>query len=300
MRDSNKRALVAPIVRAKLANPTDTGATKCLSRRMVLGLTLLAAAIAVPAMAFAVPQATTSSQSLKCIQYLIDRGQVDDAEKQLWEIITREPENVPAINLLGAIRTWQKRYPEAEALFKRVLAIQPDFVSANRSLGQLYALQARRDDPKAAYQKALELRPRDANAPLALAAPHEEPTARTLPRATKLDAHSFDALFQSSRLASQAKEYKKEADLLDKALEIQPDDLEALRHLVLALMRSGDAVKAVAAARQLYSLKPADPDTLYLLGAALANHAEWHDARPIMEKLVSRRDDATAHVRLGA
>src|SRR5260370_32989900 len=181
MRDSNKRALVAPLVRANLANPTDTGATKCLSRRMVLGLTLLAAAIAVPAMAFAVPQATTSSQSLKCIQYLIDRGQVDDAEKQLWEIITREPENVPAINLLGAIRTWQKRYPEAEALFKRVLAIQPDFVSANRSLGQLYALQGRRDDAKAAYQTALELEPRDAKTALALGTLYEETNEFTRP-----------------------------------------------------------------------------------------------------------------------
>jgi tetratricopeptide (TPR) repeat protein len=372
---------------------------------MVLGLALMAAAIAVPATAFAVPQATTGSQSLKRIQYLIDHGQIDDAEKQLWEMITREPENAPAINLLAEIRVRQKRFPEAEALFKRVLALKPDFVPANRSLGQLYALQGRREDAKAAYQKALELEPRDAKTALALgtlyeqtkefersietinsipaglrppaalpvlasdyfalkqpdkvaaltpllrrgaasdpsvvprfarvlvdngfvedaqellqaAAPHEKVTTeylmvlarvqeaqgdvalagRTLARVTKVDPHSFDALFQSARLASQMKEYKKEAALLDKALEIQPDDLEALRHLVLALMRSGDAVKAVAAARQLYSLKPADADTLYLLGAALANHAEWHDARPIMEKLVSARDDATAHVMLG-
>jgi tetratricopeptide (TPR) repeat protein len=391
-------------VRANLANPTNTGATKCLSRT-VLGLTLMAAAIAFPATAFALPQATSSSQSLKRIQYLIDRGQVDAGEKQLWEMITREPENASAINLLAEIRMRQKRFPEAEALFKRVLAIKPDFVPANRSLGQLYVLQGRREDAKTAYQKALELEPRDAKTALALgtlyeetneftlsietintipadlrppaalpvlasdyfalkqpdkvaaltpllrrgaasdpsvvprfarvlvdngfvddaqellqaAAPQEKLTteylmvlarvqeaqgdlalaARTLARVTKLDPHSFDALFQSARLASQAKEYKKEAGLLDKALEIQPDDLEALRHLVLALMRSGDAVKAVAAARQLYSLKPADPDTLYLLGAALANHAEWHDARPIMEKLVSARDDATAHVMLG-
>jgi tetratricopeptide (TPR) repeat protein len=31
----------------------------------------------------------------------------------------------------------------------------------------------------------------------------------------------------------------------------------------------------------------------------LANRQEWHDARPIMEKLVSVRDDATSHVMLG-
>ncbi len=391
-------------MRANLANPSNTGTTKC-SSRMTLGLILMAAAIASSATAFAAPQATNSSQNIKRIQYLIDHGQVDAAEKQLWEIITREPENAPAIDLLGAIRTRQKRFLEAEALFKRVLAIKPDFVPSYRSLGQLYVVQGRRGDAKIAYQKVLELEPRDAKTILALgtiyeetnefersietinsiptdlwpsaalpvlasdyfalkqpekvaaltpllrrgaasdpsvvprfarvlvengfvddaqellqtAAPHQKVTpeylmvlarvqegqgdlalaGRTLARVAQMDPHSFDALFQSARLASLAKEYKKEAGLLDKALEIQPDDLEALRHLVLALMRSGDAAKAVVAARHLYSLRPEDPDALYLLGAALVNHGEWHDARPIMERLVSVRDDAAAHVMLG-
>src|SRR6266576_199734 len=293
---------------------------------MTLGLILMAAAIASSATAFAAPQATNSSQNIKRIQYLIDHGQVDAAEKQLWEIITREPENAPAIDLLGAIRTRQKRFLEAEAHFKRVLAIKPDFVPSYRSLGQLYVVQGRREDAKIAYQKVLELEPRDAKTILALgtiyeetnefersietinsiptglwpsaaltplvrrgaasdpsvvprfarvlvengfvddaqellqtAAPHQKVTpeylmvlarvqegqgdlslaGRTLARVAQMDPHSFDALFQSARLASLAKEYKKEAGLLDKALEIQPDDLEALRHLVLALMRSG-------------------------------------------------------------
>src|SRR5260370_41119399 len=131
MRNSNKGTL-EPSVRANLANPSNTGTTKC-SSRMTLGLILMAAAIASSA-AFAAPQATNSSQNIKRIQYLIDHGQVDAAEKQLWEIITREPANAPAIDRLGAIRTRQKRFLEAEALFKRVLAIKPDFVPSYRSL----------------------------------------------------------------------------------------------------------------------------------------------------------------------
>jgi tetratricopeptide (TPR) repeat protein len=391
-------------VRANLANPANTGAATCLKRRL-LGLILLAAAIAMFATAYAARQATTSPLSIKRIQDLVDRGRVDAAEKQLWEIVTREPENTLAINLLGTIRTQQKRFPEAEALFKRILAITPDFVAAYRNLGLLYVLQERRDEAKIAYLKAHELEPRDAKTSLALGTLYEEtnefersieiinsipaglrPSSalpvlasdyfalrqpdkvaaltplvrraaasdpsvvprfarvlvengfvddaeeilkataehqkltpeyllvlarvqerqgnlalaeRTLARVAKLDPNSFDALFQSARLASQAKEYKKEAGLLGRALEIQPDHLEALRHLVLARMRSGDAAQAVMAARHLYSLRPEEPDALYLLGAALANHNEWHDARPIMEKLVSVRDDATAHVMLG-
>src|SRR5260370_39717661 len=96
---------------------------------------------------------------------------------------------------------------------------------------------------------------------------------RTLARVAQMDPHSFDALFQSARLASLAKEYKKEAGLLDKALEIQPDDLEALRQLARALMRSGAAAKAGVAARHLESLGPADTCVPYRLVAACATHA---------------------------
>jgi tetratricopeptide (TPR) repeat protein len=309
------------------------------------------------------------------------------------------------MNLLGVIRTRQERFPEAEALLKRVLAIAPDFVGAYRNLGELYALQGRREDAKAAYLKVHELDPRDAKISLALGTIYEEtgefersieiitsippglrPSAalpimaadyfalkqpdkvaalaplvrhgaasdpsliprfarvlvengfvedadallksappqqkltpeyllvlarvqegqgnfvlaeRTLARVAKLSPDSFDAWFQSARLASQSKDYKKEASLLDRALQIRPDHLEGLRHLVLARMRSGDAVGALTVARRLYAMRPEDPDAVYLMGAALVNHTEWHEARPVLEKLVSLRDDATAHVMLG-
>ncbi len=391
-------------MRETLTNPTDTGAGTWPGRTL-LGLIVVTAAVAICATAFAAPQATTSSVSIKRIQDLVDRGQVDAAEKQLWEIVTREPENTRAINLLGIIRTQQKRFPEAEALFKRVLVISPDFVAAYRNLGELCVLQGRSKEAKVAYLKVHELDPRDAKTSLALGTIYEEtgefersieiissipaglrPSAalpvlasdyfalkqpdkvaalapvvrrdaasdpslvprfarvlvengfaddaeellkaatprqkltpeyllvlarlqerqgnlplaeRTLARVAKLSPASFDAWFQSARLASQAKDYKKEASLLDKALQIQPGHMEALHHLVLARMRSGDAAVAVTVARRLYSLRPEDPDAVYLMGAALANHAEWHEARPVMEKLVSVRDDATAHVMLG-
>jgi len=372
---------------------------------MLFGPILWSAAITMSATACAATQGATSSVSIKQIQGLVDRGQVDAAEKQLWEILVRDPENTSAINLLGVIRTGQKRFPEAEALFKRVLAIAPDFIGAYRNLGELYAIQGRNVDAKAAYLKVHELDPRDAKTSLALgtiyeetgefersidiiksiplsrrppaalpvmasdyfalkqpdkvaalapllrhgaasdpsliprftrvlaengfadnaeellktATPHQKLTPdyllvlarvqerqgnlplaeRTLARLAKLKPDSFDAWFQSARLASQSKDYKKESRLLDKALQIQPDHLEALRHLVLARMRSGDAAVAVTVARRLYSMRPEDPDAVYLLGVALTNHVEWHEARPVLEKLVSVRDDATAHVMLG-
>jgi tetratricopeptide (TPR) repeat protein len=366
---------------------------------------VIAIAITLSSPRHANPQVSKSSARLSQIQKAVERGELEAAEKQLWEIVTSDPENALAINLLGRIRTQQKRFPEAEALLKRALAITPDYAAAHRNLGELYIFLERRDEAELAYLKAHELDPRDEKTSLALGTVYGEsrkfersieilnsipadvrsPAAlpvlasdylalhqpdkvaalaplvrrgapsdpsliprfarvlaengfvddagellksapenqkltpehllvlarvqerqgdpaqaeRTLNRVAKLDPRLFEPWFQSARLASQAKDFRKEASLLSKALEIQPDHVEALRHLVLARMRSGDAAKAVTDARRLYSLRPEDPDALYLLGAALANHAEWHDARSTMEKLVSVRDDATSHVMFG-
>src|SRR5882757_2530356 len=126
MKNSKKRNL-EPSVRENLSNTANAGAGACI-RRILLKPSLVVATIAIFATVYAATAGTTSPVSIKQIQGLVDRGQVDAAEKQLWEIVVREPENTTAINLLGVIRTRQKRFPEAEALFKRVLAIAPDFV----------------------------------------------------------------------------------------------------------------------------------------------------------------------------
>lgn len=343
---------------------------------------------------------------LKQIQGLVDRGHIDAAEKQLWELVVRKPENAPAINLLGIIRTREKRYAEAEALFKRVLVITPAFASAYRGLGELYRLQERREDAKAAYLKAHELAPGDADTSLALgticqeagefersieilnsipaaqrpplalpvmasdyfalkqpdkvaplvplvrrgavsdpslipqfarvlvdngfaddaeqvlktATPSEKlkpeyllvlarvqeqqgnlPLAeRTLAHVTELSPDSLDAWFQRARLASQSKDYKREGVFLDKALQIQPDHVEALRHLVAARIRAGNAEGAVTLARHLYALRPEDPDAAYVMATALASRADWHEVRAVGEKLVALRDDADARIVLGS
>ncbi|MEQ1352414.1 MAG: tetratricopeptide repeat protein [Candidatus Acidiferrum sp.] len=350
-------------------------------------------------------QAARKPATLNHIQQLVDRGQLADAERNLWELVSREPQNAAAINLLGAIRLQQRRYPEAEALFKRSLVLAPDSYPAYRNLGQVQALQGRFEDAKAAYLKAHELQPQDAGVSFELAKLYADSgdfqrsidtinaipagqhaseilpllaadyfalkqpekvaalspavgreaqrdpsvvnrfakvlvengyvddaaellkiasqkqkatsayllvlartqegqgqldqAAHTLARVTRMEPDSFEAFFQAARLASKQKNFQLESTLLARSLEIQPDDVEALRHQVLARMRSSEPAKAVVVARHLYSLQPEDPDAVYLLGAALANHSEWHDARPVMEKLVSVRDDATSRVMLG-
>src|SRR5260370_13421429 len=134
MRNSSRRIFQLP-VRASLANHTSTGAGACL-RAMLVGRTLLAAMIAMIAIPYPAAQeaARSAGINIKQIQSLVNRGHFDAAEKQLWEVVVREPQNAAAINLLAVVRTKQKRYPEAEALFKPAFAIAPNVCDAYRNL----------------------------------------------------------------------------------------------------------------------------------------------------------------------
>src|SRR5215469_6192566 len=64
----------------------------------------------------------------------VARGQLDDAEKNLWNVLSANPNEPEALTLLGIIRGRQKRYGEAEALFRHVLGINSKSEVARRNL----------------------------------------------------------------------------------------------------------------------------------------------------------------------
>ena len=68
------------------------------------------------------------------ISELIRQDHLAAAEQQLWNVLSARPNEVWALELMGELRTRQKRNSEAEALFHRVLEIDPSSVQAQRSL----------------------------------------------------------------------------------------------------------------------------------------------------------------------
>src|SRR5436305_15242964 len=53
----------------------------------------------------------------------INRGDIESAEEILWGALSSEPDNEPALTLLGIVREKQIRYGEAEALFRRAIQL---------------------------------------------------------------------------------------------------------------------------------------------------------------------------------
>lgn len=112
------------------------------------------------------------------------------------------------------------------------LAKNPDNSEGWAMLARSYAVLGRFQDAVPAYQKAIALRPGDAQIYAdyadAVGATHdrklEAESARLIDKALSLDPNNFKALFLSGTMAYDRQDYRKAADLWQKALSHAPSD----------------------------------------------------------------------------
>ena len=116
-----------------------------------------------------VPAQFAARPSPTSITALIEKKNLDDAETQLWGILTRNPDEIWALKLMAKVRVLQGREPEAEALYRRVQTLQPQDVQTNRALGDLYRAQGKRIEAVQAYSRIVATKPNDLHANQSLA-----------------------------------------------------------------------------------------------------------------------------------
>jgi len=111
---------------------------------------------------YCAPSSATQSDSrssLAAAKAQLDRGDLESCEKHLWEILSVEPANEQALMMLGAVRARQKRFAEAEALYRRVLQLNPKSIAASRGLAASLMGQGKQDEAIQQYKEAIQLDP---------------------------------------------------------------------------------------------------------------------------------------------
>src|SRR5712691_5828510 len=185
--------------------------------------------------------AQTASRS--SISRLISQNRLDDAEKQLWNILSQQPEQVWALDLMAEIRTRQKRMPEAEALFRRVLTLSPKDVEAYRGLGKLYSSLGNNPQAIDSYSHVVAIAPANvaANAELAflyqsagqykesITAAQRVPAAARPPRILPVLAADYFAIGEADKVPS----------LIPSLLRHANAEPEVVRDFVTVLLRNG-------------------------------------------------------------
>lgn len=221
------------------------------------------------------------------ISELIRHNSLSAAEQQLWDVLSARPNEVWALELMGELRTRQKRNSEAEALFHRVLEIDPSSVQAQSSLAALYRSDGKAAEAVAAYQAVVKLAPHDRDANLALATLYEQtgnyqesvaaveriPPAAQPPEVLPLLADAYFKLEQPDKVPP----------LASQVLRLPPTRRGTALDFVAVLLHNGylqDASKLMEA------IRPAKPDAGYMHVLARVREAEGRkpEARQLLEQ----------------
>jgi len=227
-------------------------------------------ALLTPAVARA--QADDRVEQLKRAASLVGSNRLDEAERQLNQILKESPEEATALNLLGALRAKQGRLEEAEALFTRALRGDARLVGAHMNLAYLHLLRREPEKSAARLREVLRLEPSNAEAAQRL--------AWLLLSQNRLD--ECVALVESLK-------------------ETQTPSAPLLALAAEAYLKKGDRAAALASFRRAAELNPSEPSYHFAIGSAWLRYPPDVDEaeRAFRQFLKLRPGDVQGQVHLG-
>lgn len=265
-----------------------------------------------------------------------ERGDVASAEAILTAILRSQPNDAPALGLLAVVLDTQKKYSEADGVYRRALAITPNSASLLNNFGNHQVATGDAIAARKTFLKVVALRPDHPNANLQLAAIaadrkngpeslhylHRLGTSQPSPpqlillrmRALylcKRDAEANELLLRLSNsaahdpqltfsaglaLASVAK-YGQAEDFFSRTLEAEPGNFDVLYNLGLAAFHAGHRQRAHDVLQAALAQRPQDVDTLYNLAVVNIDLKQSADAIPLLGQ-AARLDPARRNVQL--
>jgi tetratricopeptide (TPR) repeat protein len=167
----------------------------------------------------------------------LTEGELEEAEKLLRGILSRDPDNVKALRLLGSIAVEASRFKAARKLLERAVELKPGFVPGWNDLANLYMKQDRYDKALEAVQHALDLDPKMLQSwiikgNILTRAQRFEESLDAYRHALKLNPHSAGALSQVGHVL--------------KTIGRQEESIEAFRKCIKAHPGFGEAYWSLA------------------------------------------------------
>ncbi len=232
-------------------------------------------------------------------------GRLTEAKRLYAEVLSREPKNVTALNLLGVIKHQEGDARQATELIEKALILKPDYAEAHYNLGIVLIDQSRLEEAVAAYRKALTLKPdyAEAHYNLGVALKEQdkpEESAAAYRKALILKPDYAEAHYNLGVVLIDQGRLEAAVAACQKALELKPNLAEAHNNLGVALMSQGQLEEAVAAYQKALELKPDYAVAHSNLGTVLRNQGRLEEAVTVCQKALTLNPDfAEAHYNLG-
>ncbi|MDE0420331.1 MAG: tetratricopeptide repeat protein [Gammaproteobacteria bacterium] len=194
-------------------------------------------------------------------------GHLAEAEAHLERAVAEIPDNMLTLLAMGDLRVRQGRAEEAEAFRHRVRELHPDDPTLRHMIAESLRKEGQVDEAIAIYEEALEIDPRNAPAHAGLGIalyqrarfrPAVDSMIRALdiqpglPYALSLRLFSGHSLRELGDIPAASRQY-------ELAIEIEPENREALNHLAASLFELKRYEEAHERYLQLIELDPDNP-----------------------------------------
>jgi len=206
----------------------------------------------------------------------LDAGDVRRGIRILERIVTRNPQNIPALSMLGIAYMNSGAYENARSCFERETHYRPEMAGSHLNLGTAYKRLGKPDLAIREYEKALSLSPRDADAAVNLARTHRERGAssdarRVLNAGFAAGAESADMHFELGLLDLKEANWEGARVAFAKAAALDPNRQDAQVNLGKLAWQSGRVDEAITAYRRASRIAPRNSTYLAALGSLYLN-----------------------------
>jgi tetratricopeptide (TPR) repeat protein len=203
-------------------------------------------------------------------------GRIRDAVSEAQDLLKRDPKNLEAHRLLGhiylrSLGDMQGGSGSDNVLklaieqYQEIVRLDPNSIDDHIMLGRLYHADNQLKKAEEEEKAAVKLAPDSEDAITALAMLYNEEGENTKA------AETLAAIPESGRSAKlyvalgetydQQKDYKKAIDAYQRAIELDRDNLEVIRHLADALQNNGQTEKALEQYKIIADANPEDAQT---------------------------------------
>ena len=229
---------------------------------------------------------TSPAPRLRLVDALLERGELDQAEKHLQRLALKYPEEPYVLLALGKLAA-AKRQPQDALKYLAKSAVSPQ--TARASLALIAGLIRQLGDAEGAAKASSQM----ANLP-----PDSPMPDPFMAEVGELQTGMQAWLSRAERLFKAGKQAEG-LTLLEKAATTYPTSAAPWRMLGQAQMQANDTVKAEESLRRAIALSPGESASYYQLGTVLGSQGRFAEAAESFQKAIALRpDDASAYYHL--